>query len=334
MKVLFIGGTGIISTAVSELCVNRGIDLYLFNRGRRNEFMPEGAKLIRGDINDIASVNDLLVKNEFDVVVDWIAFNTSDISRDINLFSKRTKQFIFISSASVYQKPLENYLITEETPAVNPFWQYSRDKIACEDMLINQYNKEGFPVTIVRPSYTYGNTLIPAAISNSSKPMTLINRIREGKKVIVHGDGSSLWVMTHNSDFAKGFVGLLGNQKAIGEIFHITSDEVLTWDQIFKSIGKIAGTEPNIIHIPSDFINACSPKIGEGLLGDKATSVVFDNSKIKKFVPGFECTVKFEDGIAKSLKWIEAHSEYCEIDKENNELIDEIISKYESGQNE
>lgn len=331
MKVLFIGGTGIISTAVSELCINKEIDLYLFNRGRNTAFKPEKAKLIQGDIQDRVSMEELLKDEEFDVVVDWIAFTIDDIKRDIDLFRNRTKQFIFISSASVYQTPLENYLITEETPAVNPFWQYSRNKIACEEMLLDHYNENGFPVTIVRPSYTYGNTLIPAAISNSSKPMTLINRMRAGKKIIVHGDGSSLWVMTHNSDFARGFAGLLGNDKAIGEIFHITSDEVLTWDQIFRSIGRVAGVEPNIIHIPSDFINAYSFEIGAGLLGDKAASAVFDNSKIKSYVPEFKCTVKFEDGIRRSLNWLEKHPEYCEVDEENNKLVDLIISKYESG---
>lgn len=330
MKVLFIGGTGIISTAVSELCVKKGIDLYLFNRGKRNEFFPEDAKLIQGDIGDRAAMENLLKDYEFDVVVDWIAFSTEDVKRDIEIFKDKTKQFIFISTASVYQKPLENYLITENTPAVNPYWKYSKDKIACEEMLIQEYKENGFPVTIVRPTYTYGDTVIPATITNSSYPMTLINRMREGKKIIVHGDGTSLWVMTHNSDFAKGFVGLFGYEKALGETFHITSDEVLTWNQIIETIGKVAGVEPNIIHIPSDFINAIDPEIGEGLLGDKSSSVVFDNSKIKSFVPGFECTMKFEDGIRKSLAWIEAHPEYCEVDEENNKIMDLIISKYES----
>ncbi|MCK5458156.1 MAG: NAD-dependent epimerase/dehydratase family protein, partial [Melioribacteraceae bacterium] len=212
----------------------------------------------------------------------------------------------------------------------NPFWQYARDKIACEERLIKEQKESRFPITIVRPSFTYGVTLIPTVVSSNKNPMTLINRIRSGKKIIVPGDGSSLWVMTHNSDFAKGFVGLLGNEKAIGETFHITSDEVQTWDQIIKTIGRVAGVEPDIIHIPSDFINAYAPNIGEGLLGDKSTSVVFDNSKIKSLVPDFECTVKYEEGITRSLKWIEEHPSYCEVDEENDRIMDLIIDKYES----
>ena len=329
MKILFIGGTGIISAAVSDLCINSGIELYLFNRGLNTNFINGKAKIIKGDMKNRNSMYDLLKNETFDVVVDWLAFTPEDIKYDVELFKNKTKQFIFISSASVYQKPLSNYLVTEKTPISNPYWKYARNKIACEELLINEYNKEGFPITIVRPSFTYGETLIPAAITNNKKPMTLINRIKTGKKVIVHGDGSSLWVMTHNSDFAKGFLGLLGNEKAIGEIFHITSDEVLTWNQIFMTIGKIIEVEPNIIHIPTDFINAYVPQIGEGLLGDKATSIVFDNSKIKSFVPEFNCTVKYEEGIRKSLKWLEAHPKYCEIDMENNNTIDNIIANYE-----
>ena len=330
MKVLFIGGTGIISTAVSQLAVARGIELYHFNRGKRPELFTEGVKVINGDINDFAGMKFLLRNYKFDVVVDWLGFHPSDIERDIKLFKDKTKQFVFISSASVYQKPLMNYLITEETPVENPFWQYARDKIACEERLLKEYEENGFPITIVRPSFTYGLSLIPAIVSNNKKPMTLINRMRSGKKVIVPGDGTSLWVMTHNSDFAKGIVGLFGNKKAIGETFHITSDEVLTWNQIIETIGRVANVKPNIIHIPTDFINAYAPQIGEGLLGDKATSVVFDNSKIKKNVPGFVCTVNYEEGISRSLKWIENHPNYCEIDAENNRIMDYIISKYES----
>lgn len=329
MKVLFVGGTGIISTAVSQLAVDKGIDLYLFNRGINNEFVPKGAHVITSDINNYENAKSLLDEYEFDVVVDWIAFTPSDIERDIKLFKDKTKQFIFISSASVYQKPLEHYLITESTPISNPYWEYARKKIASEFRLYEEYSKSGFPYTIVRPSFTYGVTLIPAIVTNNKMPMTLIDRILKGKKVIVPGDGTSLWVMTHNTDFAKGFVGLLGNENAIGEVFHITSDEVLTWDKIIKTIGEVAGVEPNIVHIPSDLINYYAPNIGAGLLGDKSTSVVFDNSKIKNFVPEFECTVKYKEGITISLKWIENHPKYCGIDHETNAVIDKIISKYE-----
>lgn len=249
MKVLFIGGTGIISTAVSQLAVERGIDLYLFNRGMNKEFLAEGSKVIKGDINNFKEMESLLSEHSFDVVVDWIAFTPEHIERDIKLFAGKTKQFVFISSASVYQKPLEHYLITESTPAVNPYWQYSRGKIACEELLADEFSRSRFPYTIVRPSFTYGVTLIPAIVGNTMKPMTLVNRIRSGMKVIVPGDGTSLWVMTHNTDFAKGFVGLMGKEKAIGETYHITSDEVLSWNKIIKTIGEVVGAEPNIIHI-------------------------------------------------------------------------------------
>lgn len=329
MKVLFIGGTGIISTSVSKLAIERGIDLYQFNRGTRPELFTEGAKIIKGDINNFEEMKSLLSSHEFDIVVDWLAFTPRDIERDIKLFANKVKQFVFISSASIYQKPLQNYLITENTPTENPFWEYSRNKIACEKRLLEEYSKENYPITIVRPSFTYGVTSIPAIVSSNKKPMTIIQRMRKGKKIIVPGDGTSLWVMTHASDFAKGFVGLLGNDKAIGETFHITSDEVLTWNQIIKTIGRVAGIDPKIIHIPSDFINAIAPEIGEGLHGDKSTSCVFDNSKIKKFVPDFACTVKYEDGITESLKWLETHPDYCEIDHENDRIMDEIISRYE-----
>ncbi|MEN8193546.1 MAG: SDR family oxidoreductase [Bacteroidota bacterium] len=330
MKVLFIGGTGVISTAVSQLAVEKGIELYIFNRGISKELFPIEATFIKGDINDLASAKSLLGEHEFDVVVDWIAFTPNDIKRDIELFKGRTKQFVFISSASVYQKPLEHYLITESTPASNPFWDYAANKILCEELLKKEYSKSGFPYTIVRPSFTYGVTRIPAIVTNNNMPMTLIDRMRKGKKVIVPGDGSSLWIMTHNTDFAKGFVGLVGNENAIGEVFHITSDEVLTWDQIINTIGEVAGAELNIVHIPTDLINHYAPNIGEGLLGDKSTSVVFDNSKIKKFVPDFDCTVSYKKGITRSLRWLENHEEYCGIDHETNAIVDNIILKYES----
>ncbi|MEE9430398.1 MAG: SDR family oxidoreductase [Melioribacteraceae bacterium] len=329
MKVLFIGGTGIISTAVSKLAVQKGIDLFLLNRGNRSEFFPNGAKLLKGDINNFVETKKLLENYEFDVVVDWLGFTAEDMERDIKLFTNKTNQFVFISSASVYEKPSQNYLITESTPAINPYWEYAQDKIDCENRLLKEYEQTGFPITIVRPSFTYGVTSIPAAITSWKNPYTLIDRMRKGKKIIVHGDGSSLWVMTHNTDFAKGFVGLLGNEKAIGETFHITSDEVLSWDQIFNTIGKVAGVEPYIIHIPTDFIYKVAPEIGVGLLGDKSVSVVFDNSKIKRFVPNFEAAVLYEEGIKKSLEWLEGNPNHCIIDEENNSTVDMILNKYE-----
>lgn len=331
MKVLFIGGTGTISAAVSELAVKKGIDLFLLNRGNREEFFPEGATLIKGDIRDVENTCKILENYKFDVVVDWVAFTPDHIEADINLFRGKTGQYIFISSASAYQKPPTHYLVDESTPLANPYWQYARDKIACEQRLMEEYRKSGFPITIVRPSYTYGKTTIPFIFNSREHRWTLIDRLRKGKKIIVPGDGTSLWTLTHNTDFAKGFIGLIGNVQAIGHAFHITSDEVLTWDQVIKIIGKAASAEPNIIHIPSEFIGAFSPEHIGGLLGDKAVSVVFDNSKIKRFVPGFTATVLFSEGIKESIEWYESNPDRCTVDEEFNNLADRIVAAYEKG---
>ncbi len=326
MKVLFIGGTGNISTSVSRLCVEKGIELFLLNRGKRGVDI-NGAKVIEGDIHSPAGVASILNSHTWDCVVDWIAFTEEDIKRDIELFSGKTKQFIFISSASAYQKPLQYPIITEETPLSNPFWEYSRNKIKCEELLINRYKKGGFPMTIVRPSHTYDN-VIPVAIGGWTE-YTIIDRMKKGKKIIVHGDGSSLWTLTHASDFAKGFVGLIGNQKAIGEIFHITSDEILTWNQIYEIVAEAAGAEPNIVHIASDFICECEPSFIGGLIGDKSVSAIFDNSKIKKFVRGFHADIPFKEGIKQTLKWFEEKPERRIISSETNKMMDGIIDKYE-----
>lgn len=329
MKVLFIGGTGIISQAVSKLAVDSGIELYLLNRGQRNQFIPQNAKLITGDIKNINEVKEKLKGLNFDTVVNWIAFEPQQIKSDIECFKDITKQYIFISSASAYQKPATHYIITESTPLANPFWQYSRDKIACEELLNQAYRDYGFPMTIVRPSLTYGLTMIPAVLNSWQHPWSLIDRMRKGKKIIVPGDGTSLWTITHNSDFAKGFIGLLGNSTAIGHAFHITSDEVLTWDQIYEAIGRAAGVKPNLIHIASDFICAVDPELQGTLLGDKAVSAVFDNSKIKRFVPGYQATIRFEEGIKQTIRFFEDNPEYQTLDQDWDKLLDKIIERYE-----
>ncbi|MFA5424104.1 MAG: SDR family oxidoreductase [Phycisphaerae bacterium] len=326
MKVLFIGGTGIISSAVSALAVERGIELFLYNRGQRSEFVPKGATVIKGDVKDKAK---LLKGKEFDVVVDWLAFVPGDVRTDIEIFKGNVGQYIFISSASAYQKPPTHWLTDESTPLTNPYWQYSRDKIACEEMLMAEYRESGFPVTIVRPSFTYGDTMIPAAINSWPKPWTLIDRMRRGKKVVIHGDGATLWVMTHNTDFAKGFVGLLGNTQAIGHAFGITSDEVLTWNQVYKAIADAAGAEVNPVYIPSDYIAKYDAEYEGPLLGDKSWCTVFDNSKIKRFVPGFVATVPFAQGIKRTINWFEAHRQSCGIDEEFNKFMDTLIDTYE-----
>jgi nucleoside-diphosphate-sugar epimerase len=331
MRVLFIGGTGNISLAVTQLAAARGIDLTLLRRGQGTADLPEGVSTITADINDEAAVAELLGNRHFDAVVDWIAFTPAQIERDIRLFRGRTNQFIFISSASAYQRPVGYYLITESTPLVNPYWQYSRDKIACEERLMLAYRDEGFPITIVRPSLTYGNTQIVLAVNSWQKSFTAIDRMRKGKKVIVPGDGSSLWCITHNSDFAKGFVGLLGHRQAIGHAFHITSDEVMTWDQFYRITAEAAGVEAQIVHIASDFLGACNPDEIGSLTGDKASSVVFDNTKIKRFVPGYCATVPFAQGIQRTVDWFDAEPARRVIDHEANAKWDTIIEAYESG---
>ena len=330
MKLLFIGGTGLISEAVSRLVVEQGHELYLFNRGLRSEWAPEGAHTIQGDIRDRASASAALEGYEFDVVVDWISFTPAHAQADIELFRHRTKQFIYISSASAYQKPPQHYIVTEETPLENPFWQYSRDKIASEELFMEAYRSSGFPVTIVRPSFTYGDSMIPASLNSWQHPWSLIDRIRRGQKIIVHGDGTSLWTMTHNTDLAKGFVGLLGNSDAIGEAFHITSDEVLSWNQIYAAIGAAAGVEPILVPISSDFLAAFDKDYIGGLLGDKAVSSIFDNSKIKQFVPGFKATVPFAEGIKRTIASFEKRPEACTVDTAWNEHIDQILAAYEA----
>ena len=287
MKVLFIGGTGIISTACTKLAAQRGMEVTLLTRGRHTGPVPTGVTVLNLDVQDKAAAARALAGKSFDAVVEWIAFTPAEIERDIRLFRDRTRQFVFISSASAYQRPVGHYLITESTPLANPFWQYSRDKIACEERLMKAYRENGFPITIVRPSLTYGDTQIVLAVNSWQKSFTAIDRMRSGKKLIVPGDGSSLWCITHNSDFAQGLVGLLGHPQAIGHAFHITCDEVMTWDQFYRITAQAAGVEPQLVHIASDFLTACMPDELGSLTGDKSSSVVFDNSKIKRFVPGF-----------------------------------------------
>lgn len=326
MKVLFIGGTGNISTSVSKLAIEQGIDLYLLNRGERKVEI-DGAKTITGNIYDKESVKKALADHTWDVVVNWIAFIPEHVKNDLELFRGKTKQYIFISSASVYQKPPSFPVITESTPLSNPFWQYSRDKIDCEELLVKAYQQEGFPVTIVRPSHTY-DTTIPVTIGGWTE-YTIIDRMKKGQKVIIQGDGTSLWTLTHAEDFAKGFNGLLGNQRSIGHPVHITSDEVLTWNQIYESVANAAGAELNAVHIASDFITKVAPGEKDGLWGDKSHCAVFDNSKIKSLVPGFTATIPFSEGIKRTLAWFEADPKRMVINQETNAMMDKIIAEYE-----
>ena len=325
MKVLFIGGTGIISSACSQLAIDRDIDLYLLNRGQTARPVPKGAHILHGDIRRKTSVTSALGTMKFDAVADWIAFTPGHIESDLELFRDRTQQYVFISSASAYQTPPARLPVTESTPLANPFWEYSRNKIACEERLIKAYREEGFPVTIVRPSHTYDCTLLPM-----HGRYTIVDRMRKGKKVIVHGDGSSLWVLTHHRDFAKGFVGLLGNNRAIGDVFHITSDEWLSWNQIFEIVAQAAGVKADIVHIPSDIIARYDPEWGAGLLGDKTHSMIFDNAKIKQIVPDFSATIPFAHGAEEIIQWYDCNPARQVVNDDMNKKIDKIISAYEA----
>lgn len=326
MKVLFIGGTGNISMSCSKKAIDENIDLYILNRGKSSN-IPKGAHSIICDINNKDEVKYLVKDHRFDVVVNWIAFDVPDIKRDFEIFKDKTAQYIFISSASCYQKPLEYPIITENTPLSNPFWDYARKKIACENLLQELYHNNNFPITIVRPSHTYEN-VIPVAIGGWNN-YTIIDRIKKGKKIIIHGDGSSLWTITHAKDFAKGFVGLLGQKQAIGESYHITSDEILTWNQIYGAVADAAGKEANVVYIPSDYIGRFDEHVKGSLLGDKSVSVIFDNSKIKKLVPDFEANILFKEGIKRTVDWFEQDNKRMQFTDEKNQFMDKVIQMYE-----
>ena len=327
MKALLIGGTGTISLAISKLLIEQGWELYLLNRANRPvELSNDKVKFITCDVNDEEKVGELINGLDFDVVADFIAFEPKQLERDYRLFSGRTKQFIFISSASAYQKPLSDYRITEGTPLSNPFWEYSRNKIAGEDYLMKMYREKGFPVTIVRPSHTYDERSIPLGVHGSGGSWQVAKRMLEGKPVIIHGDGTSLWTMTHNSDFAKGFVGLMGNIHALGEAVQITSDETLTWNQIYTIIADALGVKLNAIYVSSSFLDACSKEdFKGGLIGDKANSVVFDNTKLKRLVPDFVATTRLDQGLSQTVKFILEHKEYQVLDKEFDEWCDKVV---------
>ena len=328
MKALLIGGTGTISTAVSALLMKQGWELYLLNRGKRGTFVPEGARVINADINDTDDVKAKLSGMRFNAVADFIAFTPKHIKRDIELFEGICNQYIFISSASAYQKPLASPVITESTPLYNPYWQYSRDKIACEKKLTKAYRNTGFPVTIVRPSHTYGDTAVPLGVHGREGSYSVIKRMLDGRPVIIHGDGSSLWTMTHNTDFAKAFCGLMGNIHAIGETYHITSDESLSWNQIYETVAAVLGVSLHAVHIPTDILAACSGEFCGGLKGDKAHTVIFDNTKIKRAVPGFAATVRFDQGVRRTLEYVLSHPECQKPDPEFDAWTDEVIERY------
>lgn len=325
MKVLFIGGTGNISTWVSQLAIERGFDLYLLNRGTQDVHI-DGAKTLIADFKQIEQVKAAVEGHHFDIVVNWIAYHEADIERDIEVFSGNCGHYVFISTASVYQKPATQPIITESTPASNPYWTYSQNKIRCEERLMRAYRETAFPMTIVRPSHTYHNRL-PIGVGNWAS-YVIPKRMLEGKPIIVHGDGTSLWTVTHCEDFAKGFVGLMGHPGSVGHIFHITSDFVLTWNQIYEQIGDALGVKPNIVHIASEFIAQIDPGAGAGLIGDKMWSSIFDNSKIKRLVPDYVASIPFHIGIRRALDWFQADAKRMEVSPQDDAEIDRILDAY------
>lgn len=327
MKALFIGGTGTISAAITRQLLEQGCELYLLNRGNHNEGLPAGARMLTADINDEARVSELIEGLHFDVVADFIAFVPEQLERDYRLFKGKTKQFMFISSASAYQTPLSDYRITEGTPLANPYWEYSRNKIACEEYLMKLYREEGFPVTLIRPSHTYDERSLPLGVHGSKGSWQVARRMLAGKPVIIHGDGTALWTMTHNRDFAKGFIGLMGNIHAIGEAVQITSDESVTWNQIYALIADALGVQLHAVHVASEFLDAVSDEDYRGsLLGDKANTVVFDNAKLKRLVPEFVATTRLDQGIKEVVAHILANPQWQTEDPEFDVWCDKVIA--------
>ena len=331
-KALFIGGTGTISTAITKLLSESDDwELYVLNRGNRNNVLPKNVRsIVVSDVNNETEVSAKLSGMSFDCVCDFICFEPQQIERDYRLFRGKTRQFMVISSASAYQKPLANYLITESTPLANPYWQYSRNKIAIEEFLMRKYHDERFPVTIIRPSHTYDERSVPLGVHGRNGSWQVIKRMLDGKPVILHGDGTSLWTFTHNSDFAKGFVGLMGNAHAIGEVFQITSDETVTWNQAYQTIADCLCVEFKPYYVASDFLAAVGDfDFAGSLIGDKSNSVVFDNSKLKRAVPDFCATVRFDQGVRRTIEFVLSHPEYQIEDKEFDAWCDAVIAELE-----
>ena len=331
MNALLIGGTGTISMAITRLLAEKGWEVHLLNRGNRKAEVPQGVHWIQADISDEQAVAQILQGRHFDCVCEFIGFLPEQVERDIRLFEGKTSQYLYISSASAYHKPATDYRITEGTALANPYWEYSRNKIACEEVLMKAYREHQFPVTIIRPSHTYDNRNVPLGVHGDKGSYQVIKRMLQGKPVIIHGDGTSLWTMTHNWDFAKGYVGLMGNPHAIGEAFQITNDETLTWNQIYAAIARVLGVELKACHVSSEFLAATGKyDLLGSLIGDKANSVVFDNSKLKRAVPDFVPTVRFEQGIRDTIENIMAHPELQTEDPEFDEWCDKVIEVVEN----
>ena len=328
-----IGGTGTISSAITRQLAESDNELWLLNRGSRKNEVPNNVKQIIADIDDEKEVLRQIGDTQFDAVCEFIGFLPSQVERDIRLFKGHTKQYVYISSASAYNKPAASHVITEGTTLANPYWEYSRNKIACEELLLKEYRENGFPITIIRPSHTYCERAVPVSVHGLKGSWQVLKRMIEGKPVVVHGDGSSLWTLTWNEDFAQGFIGLLGNPKAIGEAFQIMSDEQLTWNQIYECVAKALNVTPKLYHVASDFLAATSPKEWDymgNLLGDKAVTVVFDCTKLKRAVPGFQATTRFDEGVRRCVAYILAHPELQIEDPEFDAWCDRVIAAQEA----
>jgi nucleoside-diphosphate-sugar epimerase len=324
MKVLFIGGTGVISSACSKLALAKGYELFHLNRGKTAEIRPvEGVTKLIADARKKEEVEKIIGSHHFDVVVDWIAFDPAHIQQDLELFKGKTDQFIFISTASAYQKPPQKLPVTEDTPLYNPYWEYSRKKIACENMLMEEHQRSGFPCTIVRPSHTYDKTKVPLLCGH-----TALDRMRKGLPVIVHGEGTSLWTLTHHEDFARGFVGLFGKEEAIGEALHITSDECLSWNNIYNTFADLLGVNAELVYLPSAQIAKYDQDLGDGLLGDKMHSMLFDNTKVKSIVSDFTCNIPFVKGAKEIIQWSTQNKRASWIDNKLNDLMDKMIADH------
>jgi nucleoside-diphosphate-sugar epimerase len=324
LKVLFLGGSGIISSACSWRAVEQGLDLAVLNRGQSTiRPLPDAAERLTGDVGDVGSLLAAIGDRSFDAVVDWLAFTPDQVRARTDALRDRVGQYVFISSASAYQTPPARLPVTESTPLRNPHWEYSRNKIACEDLLVSLYRDEGYPVTIVRPSHTYDKTSVPF-----DGGWTAVERMRRGKPVVVHGDGTSLWTLTHHRDFARDFVPLLGHPRTLGEAFHITSDDVLTWDQVAHALGAAAGVEPRIVHVPSDAIAAADPGWGAGLIGDKAHSMVFDNSKVRSLGGGVTGSTPFELGAREIVDWHDEDPARREVDARLDAVMDDLVERF------
>ncbi|TPG19173.1 NAD-dependent epimerase/dehydratase family protein [Pedococcus bigeumensis] len=323
-SVLFIGGTGVISSACVAESVAQGHRVTILNRGTSTTHPPHPeAESLQADVRDAAAVRAAVGGRDFDVVVDFLSFIPDQVQQQLDEFADRTGQYVFISSASAYQTPPSRLPVTESTPLRNPFWAYSRNKIACEDLLVRGYRDDNLPMTIVRPSHTYDHTLPPF-----EGHWTVIERMRQGKPVVVHGDGTSLWTITHHTDFARAFVGLLGRREAIGEAFHITGDEAPAWNRIYTDIAEAAGVEPHLVHVPSDAIAAVDEEFGDSLLGDKTHSMVFDNTKIRTLVPGWTARVPFRQGAQEIVDWHDADPARRVGDERLDALYDDLVTRF------